>query len=136
MIACHDTDGRIVNIYHDPIPDGMAEHLTSSGIAHLVVDFTGGAVELSQNYWVSEGALCDRPPCPGAVTTTPTTIKVTGLPSGTAAILTLEPGTPLETSHALEEKAGSIEVDLDEQGPSRLTLSPPWPFMEAAYDLN
>ncbi|MDQ0454666.1 hypothetical protein [Rhizobium paknamense] len=56
MIVCH-TNGTIFNVLSDPIPEGMAEHLSQQGISFIEVESTESAQHVCAHYHVFEGCL-------------------------------------------------------------------------------
>lgn len=136
MIVCHDAEGRITNIYHDPVPDGMAEHLRQVGIPFVAFDSREKASDVARDWYVADGAVTPRPKADVRVSVDGMAIAIENLPAGTQAGIILDAGTPHETRHAVEVDGSAAAIALDEAGPVRLVVRPPWPYLETVHDID
>ncbi|WP_457587277.1 hypothetical protein [Ensifer canadensis] len=136
MIACYDAEGRITNIYHDPVPEELLQHLTTIGTAFVSIDSLESASDLARNVYIVDGEPTIRPEFATAVAVNGLSIDVSNIPAGSTVVLLLDAGTPLEIRHALTVTAGTAAITLDEAGPVRLLVTPPWPYLESTYDFD
>lgn len=136
MIVCHDADGRLYNIYYDPIPDGLCEHLTEAGIGWIETASALSVVELSRQMYAIGGELLPRPACPAVLSVSGLSISLTDVPADATVILVLDPGDEFESRHPLSVDGGTVALDLDEPGPAHILVSSPWPIQEGRYDLD
>lgn len=136
MIACYDADGRIYNIYHDPIPDGMEQHLTETGIRWLAVRTSLSVVEISRLMYAVDGQLAPRPACPVVVAIDGLAVALTQIPAGATITLVLDAGDAMESRQDLDHQDGGVSFALDEAGPALVLVSSPWPYQEGRYVLD
>lgn len=156
MIIEYDEVGRITHIINDPVPPHMADFLEDSG--HRFLDlppvpwpaepqFDGDNNPLLDDYgrqvmasngmdsvecdilsdYVVGGEIVRRPDCPAAVTVNGRAISIAGLPEGASVTVTIDDVT-------IPVNAATIEMD--EPGPVTVTITPPWPYLEAVHDLE
>lgn len=124
MIIIHDETGRIlqtISMYQK----GHGKHLQEIGHRFIIVlDIPPDAYEAWQ---VVDGKLEPRPPCEAKVTVAGRVISLADVPEGSTVTASID-GTAVPVEDA--------SIELDEAGPVTITISPPWPFMEAVHDLE
>lgn len=135
MIVCYDGDGRITNVYNDPLPDGLSAYLSTQNVDHLEADTQPVSV-LFLNSFVQSGALVGRPMVDCEIKIDGNAVVLAPVPMGTDAKLIFDAATSLETEFSLTEQAGKIQFQLEEPSSLKLIVTPPWPYQEVQYDID
>ncbi|MBN8241858.1 hypothetical protein JF546_02395 [Nitratireductor aquimarinus] len=164
MIVEYDEAGRIFHVISDPVPEGLAELMRENGQAfldlppaplpevqkrdpdtgHLLFDGDGEPViespglsfaecDLSTDY-VVDGEIVRRPSSGCGVSATGRVVILTGLPEGSALSILLDPEDM--SSMARVEAAGEFSFEVDEPGPVRICVTPPWPLLEEVFNVE
>lgn len=163
MIVEYDETGRIFHIV-SLVPEGLAELMRENGhtfldlpptplpevqkrdpdTGHLLFDSDGEPVlespglcfaecDISMDYVVA-GEIMRRPSCGCEVSATGRVITLTGLPEGSALAILLDPEGMSSVAHV--EAAGEFSFEVDEPGPVRICVTPPWPLLEEVFNVE
>lgn len=164
MIIEYEPNGRITHIVNDPVPVGIAEVMRRNGstlldlppeplpevqkrdpdTGHLVFDEEGEPVMESPGMrfaecdilkdYVVDGAIQRRPSCGCTATVDGRVVTVSRLPEGSRLAIMLDPE---DMSSVVETDAeGSFSFEVDEPGRVRICVTPPWPMLEEAHDVE
>lgn len=123
LIEYDPATGRPQNVMTAWPPD-MPAHLRGQGRSCIVVPMPNAMQSM-----VVDGRLVPRPPCPVSVTVDGPDIVIADRPPGTVVMVEIE-----GVQFAVPAGDGALAVD--EPGPLRITITPPWPYLEAVHDLD
>lgn len=127
MIACHDDSGRITNLLFDPVPDDLREHFRATGQSYVDFRSVLSASEIVTAHYVTDNHVRPRPPCPTVLAVEGRVIRLNRVKRGSVVIAEVE-GQSIPVT--------GTTIELDEAGPVTITVTSPWPYMEARYDLS
>ncbi|SDA39051.1 hypothetical protein [Mesorhizobium qingshengii] len=124
MIIIHDEAGRVqqtLSMY----PKGHGKHLQETGVGFVVV--LAIPPDAYSAWRVVDGQLVPRPACEAEVSVAGRVISLADVPAGSTVTASID-GTIVQIEDA--------SIEMDEAGPVTIRISPPWPIMEAVYDLE
>lgn len=114
----------------DPTIDEVTGEATSRPVLRQMLASNGvdyAACDILDDYVVG-GEIRPRPACPAVVSVSGRTISITAVPPGSMVEVAIE-----GVSIHLDD---DYRIELDEPGPVTVTVTPPWPYLEATYDLE
>ncbi|TJV70350.1 MAG: hypothetical protein E5X76_20155 [Mesorhizobium sp.] len=134
MIIVYGEDGRIEQTI-STYPAEHPEFLASLGVRFFKVEEIPRDVH--SHYHVAmrkvrgedrhEPELAKRPACGAKVAVSGRTISLSRIPAGSTVTATLDGVTVPVTDR---------KIEVDEPGAIKITITPPWPFVEAVHDLE
>ncbi|EKF17055.1 hypothetical protein [Nitratireductor pacificus] len=164
MIIEHDEAGRIIHVVSDPVPTGLAAMLRERGhkfldlppeplpaqqtrdpeTGHLLFDADGEPVLASPGMrfaacdiltdHVVDGAVVRRPSCGCSLDIAGCVVSLSDLPGSTTLTFLLDPA---DWASAVQvEVEGVFSLEVDEAGPLRIRVAPPWPYIEETFDVE
>ncbi|WP_299937489.1 hypothetical protein [uncultured Nitratireductor sp.] len=164
MIVEYDETGRIFHVISDPVPEGLASVMLEHGkvfldlpptplpelqkrdpdTGHLLFDGDGEPVlespglsfaecDLSTDH-VVDGEIVRRPSSGCEVSAAGRVVTLTGLPEGSVLAILLDPEDMSSVAHV--EAAGEFSFEVDEPGPVRICVTPPWPLLEEVFNVE
>lgn len=83
-----------------------------------------------------EGEIKRRPDCGCSVSVDGSTVSIADLPEGSTVKVYLDPGDPADTGIDVPVVDGAASVTVDEAGPLRLYIRPPWPYLDENHVLE
>lgn len=116
MIVEYDGAGRIFHIVSDPIPQGLVEVLAEMGRPFVLTDQPC----TFDDHYVFNGQVIERPEHPSRVV-------------ATGKSLILKDAEDCEVKIEVDGEKLTVtgsQIDFDEPGSSKITITPPWPFQE------
>lgn len=136
MIACYDAEGRITNIYSDPVPEDMVAHLIKVGTPFVEIESEESASDVARFVYVIDEVPAIRPALQVRPQVNGLTVELADVMEGSTVAMILDAGTSYETRHAIDLVAAAASINLDEGGPVRIVITPPWPYLESVHDLD
>jgi hypothetical protein len=123
----HDAEGRITATVNDPVPPEYLEMCDERGLAYVLCEGDVAPVTIYDDTMVRNGKLARRPSCPARIQIEGRRVTMSKVPRGSRCLVEIE-----GTEMPLEEKS----VEVDEPGPLRIVIRPPWPYREISHDLE